>query len=110
MKLIAFGVLTGAGLRPLLEFSTRINPALVPTALSLTASVFVAFSLVSVFLTRLLLNVFLLQVRSDDSAAKHALPRLDAQLLSSFDGCCFAHELVCWKVCNLKQKNNHIYL
>jgi len=45
VKLIAFGVLTGAGLRPLLEFSTRINPALVPTALSLTASVFVAFSL-----------------------------------------------------------------
>jgi hypothetical protein len=49
VKLIAFGVLTGAGLRPLLEFSTRINPALVPTALSLTASVFVAFSLVSIF-------------------------------------------------------------
>ena len=46
-KLILFGGVTGAGLRPLLNFAIMVNPNLVPTALILTASVFICFSLVS---------------------------------------------------------------
>ena len=50
-KLILFGGVTGAGLRPLLNFAIMVNPNLVPTALILTASVFICFSLVSFSMT-----------------------------------------------------------
>jgi len=47
MKLMAFGVTSGAGLRPLLDMAIRVNPNIVPTACILTSSIFMCFSLVS---------------------------------------------------------------
>merc|ERR1712123_176434 len=42
LKLIGFGVTSGAGLRPLLDMAIRVNPNIIPTA-----SIFLCFSLVS---------------------------------------------------------------
>jgi len=47
LKLIGFGVTSGAGLRPLLDIAIRVNPTIIPTATILTASIFLCFSLVS---------------------------------------------------------------
>lgn len=47
MKLIAFGGLTGAGLRPLLDMTIRVHPNIIPTAFILTSSIFICFSMVS---------------------------------------------------------------
>jgi|ERR1711868_14292 len=47
LKLIGFGVTSGAGLRPLLDMAIRVNQNIVPTACILTASIFLCFSLVS---------------------------------------------------------------
>ena len=49
LKLIGFGVTSGAGLRPLLDMAIRVNQNIVPTACILTASIFLCFSLVSFF-------------------------------------------------------------
>jgi len=47
IKLIGFGVTSGAGLRPLLDMAIHVNANIVPTACILTASIFLCFSLVS---------------------------------------------------------------
>jgi len=47
LKLIGFGVTSGAGLRPLLDMAIRVNPNIIPTACILTSSIFLCFSLVS---------------------------------------------------------------
>merc|ERR1712179_830480 len=35
--MLAFGVLTGAGLRPLLNMTIRVNPSIIPTAIILSS-------------------------------------------------------------------------
>merc|ERR1712233_14856 len=47
LKMLAFGVLTGAGLRPLLNMTIRVNPSIIPTAFILSSSIFICFSLMS---------------------------------------------------------------
>jgi FtsH-binding integral membrane protein len=47
VKLILLGGLTGAGLRPLLNYTIMVNPNIIPTAFILTSSIFICFSLVS---------------------------------------------------------------
>ena len=46
VKLILLGGLTGAGLRPLLNYTIMVNPNIIPTAFILTSSIFICFSLV----------------------------------------------------------------
>lgn len=45
--MLAFGGVTGAGLRPLLDLTIRVNPNIMPTAFILCSSIFICFSLVS---------------------------------------------------------------
>lgn len=47
MKLIALGAMTGAGLRPLLNYTIHVNPAILPHAFVLSSAVFICFSLMS---------------------------------------------------------------
>jgi len=47
VKMLAFGGVTGAGLRPLLNLTIRVNPNIMPTAFILCSSIFICFSLVS---------------------------------------------------------------
>jgi len=47
VKMIGFGVVTGAGLRPLLDLTIRVNPNIMPTAFVLASSIFICFSLMS---------------------------------------------------------------
>merc|ERR1712228_1141402 len=47
VKMLAFGGVTGAGLRPLLDLTIRVNPNIMPTAFILCSSIFICFSLMS---------------------------------------------------------------
>lgn len=47
IKMLLFGGITGAGLRPLINMTLFLNPAILPTAFVLTASIFICFSLMS---------------------------------------------------------------
>lgn len=47
LKLIILGAMTGAGLRPLLNYTLVVNPNIIPTAFILTSSIFICFSLTS---------------------------------------------------------------
>jgi len=47
VKLLAFGLLSGAGLRPLLNMTYYVNPNIMPTAFVLSSSIFICFSLMS---------------------------------------------------------------
>merc|ERR1712178_513967 len=49
LKLIGFGVTSGAGLRPLLDMAIRVNATIIPTATILTASIFLWISLMNMF-------------------------------------------------------------
>jgi FtsH-binding integral membrane protein len=47
VKMLGFGAVTGAGLRPLLNLTIRVNPNIMPTAFILCSSIFICFSLMS---------------------------------------------------------------
>lgn len=47
LKMLAFGGVSGAGLRPLLDLTIRVNPNIMPTAFILCSSIFICFSLMS---------------------------------------------------------------